>query len=65
MRARCPRDPKHKEFITTAHVVEEWLVDEEGNWLETLGSLETAHPPHVENCWSCAICSEAAEVTSD
>ena len=65
MRARCPKDPAHKEFITTAHVVEEWVVDEEGNWIETLQSLETAHPPHKDNCWSCAECGEEAKVTDD
>ena len=61
MKAICPKDPDHKIFITTAHVMEEWLVDEKGNWIETLSSLETTHAPDFDNIWTCGICGTEAK----
>jgi len=63
MFARCPENPKHDRFVTVAHIVEEWVVDEGGNWIETLGSIETSVPPDSGNVWVCHICGETAEVT--
>jgi len=63
MKARCPKDPSHKRFITTAHVMEEWRVDSEGNWIETICCLQTDHGPDPDNTWTCAICGAEAEVT--
>jgi ribosomal protein S27E len=67
MLARCPNDPTHKRFVTVAHVTEDWVVDERGNFLqvsdETCG--ETTHGPHPENGWSCDICGAEAIVTDE
>jgi len=61
MKATCPNNPNHKRFITVAHVSEDWIVDEEGNWLETLQSLETVAKPNPGNSWTCAECKAEAK----
>jgi hypothetical protein len=63
MKAVCPNDPSHKTFITTAHVTQEWVVDDEGNFIKDLGVLETTHGPDPYNCWSCETCHADAVVT--
>ena len=63
MKATCPNNPTHKEFSTTAHVMQDWKVDEDGEFLEVIdGSLETTHKPHPQNCWTCHECGAEAVV---
>jgi hypothetical protein len=62
MKAICPNNENHKKFNTTAHVVQEWVVDESGNFLEELSTLETTHPPTIDNVWYCSECGAEAEV---
>ena len=65
MKATCPKNKKHKKFITTAHVMQEWIVDEKGNFIEVRDggeSLEITSDPHPANVWTCAICGEEATV---
>jgi len=56
MKARCPKNPEHKEFHTNATVSETWLVDESGNWQDTTssGDGEVIDPPSSGNMWECA-----------
>ena len=64
MKAVCPNDPKHKRFYTGVHMSETWIVDPEGNWLETADDPgETVAGPHPDNTWQCQICGADAEVT--
>lgn len=65
MKAICPNNPNHKKFVTSAHVVEEWVVDESGNFVEVLSTLETAHGPNPDNLWFCYECGTDAEVLLD
>jgi hypothetical protein len=62
MKAECPNKCKVKRFVTTAHVVEDWEVDEEGNWESTLGNSETTHGPNPHNTWTCLECGAEATV---
>lgn len=62
LKATCRGNPNHKKFITTAHVMEEWIVDERGNWLETKQCLETTNGPNDHNTWTCAECGSDAAV---
>ena len=62
MNARCPADPTHKTFITVAHVSEDWLVDEDGNWIKTVAQGEVTQKPQPGNVWTCATCQTEAEV---
>lgn len=61
--AVCPKNSRHKKFVTVAHVMEEWLVDEHGNYTETTESLQTSFPPDPGNIWTCAECGSQAMVT--
>jgi hypothetical protein len=63
LHARCPKDPSHRTFLTTAHVMEEWLVDENGRFIEAEQTLETTRRPHPDNIWTCATCGHEAVVT--
>jgi hypothetical protein len=65
MRARCPKDSRHLRFLTTAHVMEEWKVDEHGNFLEKTETLQVDHGPDLGNLWTCAECGEEAIVSCE
>ncbi|MDA1674754.1 hypothetical protein [Bacillus cereus group sp. TH152-1LC] len=63
MKAVCPKNKNHKEFITTAHVVQEWKVDAEGDWLKTVDNcVQVTHKPNRDDVWTCAVCGAEAEV---
>jgi hypothetical protein len=62
MRAFCPNNAEHKRFVTTAHILEEWVVDEAGNWIKTEQALEITHGPDPYNTWVCYECGEPATV---
>ena len=53
---RCPKCG-HKTFYVTAHVVQDWKVDENGTYLETMDDcIEVTHYPDDIDIWSCANC---------
>jgi hypothetical protein len=64
MKARCPNDPEHKRFVTVAHVTQEWIVDEHGEYLSRFegGESETVHGPDPGNTWQCVECGAEAKV---
>lgn len=63
LKAICPKDENHNEFITVAHVMQDWKVDSEGNWLDTIDeSVEVSFKPNPDNIWTCAICGTEANV---
>ena len=64
MKARCPNSPEHKTFVTVAHVTEDWLVDESGEFLDVAdGSTgEVTHGPNPDNLWTCVKCGAEATV---
>jgi len=62
MRATCPKNPEHKRFSTVAHVMEEWEVDAEGNFVRVIESLQTDHGPDAGNTWACLECGAEAKV---
>lgn len=61
--ATCPKDPTHKRFETTAHVMQEWVVDEHGSFISVARDLQTDHGPDPDNIWNCATCGAEATVT--
>lgn len=63
MKATCPTDPAHQEFITVAHVMEEWKVDSAGNFLERTDTLQTSSGPDPGNIWTCVTCNAQATVS--
>ena len=62
MKATCPKDPTHKRFKTVAHEMHEWLVNEEGDFIEDIECLEVSHDPDIGNIWTCAECGAEAKV---
>lgn len=66
MKAICPNNIEHKQFVTTAHVCQDWVVDENGNFLEEEnGCVEVTHGPDVDNIWTCKICGAEAVIEKD
>lgn len=60
MRATCPNNKDHKKFITSAIVIEDWVVDENGNFSELGGESQVMKAPSIYNDWICADCGERA-----
>jgi hypothetical protein len=57
IKATCPTDPTHNEFITTAHIMQDWRVDEHGNFIDIhTDCLEVSHEPDIGNVWTCSVC---------
>lgn len=65
LKARCPNDSEHKEFVTVAHVSEDWIVDDQGNFIQNLGSIEIVAGPCKGNTWTCRKCNAEAVVTDE
>jgi len=61
MKAICPNSPNHKRFSTVAHVMEDWEVDENGNFVAVIESLQTDHGPDPGNVWTCLECGAENE----
>ena len=51
-------------FITVAHVTEDWIVDANGNFIETHHNncSEVVAKPNSENTWQCLLCGAEAKV---
>lgn len=64
MRTVCPRDAGHERFSTAAHVMEHWIVDRAGNFLEvdSAETSQTTHGPDIGNIWICVECGAEAKV---
>lgn len=68
MKAICPKNPKHKKFVTTAHIMQEWVVDQEGEFIKVGKGgecLEVTEQPDPDNLWTCHACGAEAVVTED
>jgi len=53
---RCPKCG-NKRFVVTPHVVQEWLVDDDGIFLRELSScIEVAHSADDDDIWECYEC---------
>jgi len=59
--ARCPKSDDHKEFVTVAHVSEDWKVDECGNFIEVVDQGEVVANVSTDNIWTCVTCGAEAE----
>lgn len=53
---RCP-ECGGKEFNVFAHVVQDWLVGENGEFISCTNScVSVAHYPDDEDLWECDVC---------
>lgn len=61
----CPKCG-HDQFTTTAHVVQTWLVDKFGNFIDEVSSCdEVTHNPDDGNTWYCEKCGAEAILESE
>ncbi len=57
---RCPRCGA-QTFCVTAHVTQDWVVDENGDFLQSLNDcLEVTHFPDDDDIWDCNNCGYSA-----
>ena len=50
-----------RKFETTAHVMQSWEVDEDGNYISVLDEcLQVTHKPDDGNIWTCMKCGTEA-----
>lgn len=50
-----------KEFVTTAHIMQDWKVNNSGEWLETVTDcVQIVHAPDPDNIWTCCRCGAEA-----
>lgn len=55
-----------KTFHATAHVTQDWEIDECGNWIKDLDSCgEVTHRPNDDDVWTCANCGEEAVIVHE
>lgn len=64
MKIICPYDSTHKKFLAVAHVAEEWVIDDKGNFLECVKTVETTHKPSYGDRFVCLDCEEETEAFS-
>lgn len=58
---KCPKCG-HEEFIVSAHVVQDWLVDKYGTFeKEICACTDVAHFPDDDDLWTCDKCGYEAE----
>lgn len=61
---RCPKCG-NEEFLVSAHVVQDWKVDKNGNFIEEMNSCqEVTHQPNDEDIWTCSKCGCSNEGTA-
>lgn len=55
-----------KVFHATAHVTQDWEVDEWGTHSKTLNEcVEVTHSPDDDDVWTCAVCGEEAVIDAE
>jgi TPP-dependent indolepyruvate ferredoxin oxidoreductase alpha subunit len=65
MNVKCPKSKRHKRFVTTAHEVHDWVLDENGEFVKDLGCSEMSADPDINNIWTCHVCGAQAIVTEE
>lgn len=59
--AVCPQNPAHDRFLTTAHVMQEWEVEPNGEFTKvTEDCLQVTARPDQGNIWTCVECGAQA-----
>ena len=57
---KCPKCGG-KKFSTTAHVCQDWMIDEDAEFIETISEcIQVTHKPDEDNLWSCLECDYEA-----
>ncbi len=63
LRATCPNNPKHEEFVVVLYVPQKWIVARDGFLLGQDDYIESdPQPPTVDDVWVCWRCGDRAKV---
>ena len=63
MKIKCPQNTMHKSFSVSAHIAQEWEVDEKGEFKSVLTEcLDTVHRPDSNDLYTCNECGTEAIV---
>lgn len=66
MKAICPNNREHKEFISSTLIIEDWKVDSEGNYISTTDRcIALGYNEDEEEVWKCATCGSWAIMRGD
>lgn len=63
MKAVCPNDRSHNQFITFVQANVDWVVNQYGEFIHELDIVEYIDGPKKENIWTCNICGSQAIIT--
>lgn len=58
----CPVCGNTESFTTSAHVVQTWKVDGNGNFLKAISTDDTMYGPDDGNIWTCTKCGADAVI---
>ena len=59
----CPKSKRHKRFLVTAHIVQEWVVNQNAEFQEVSDDcLEVTHRPDKDDRFICRTCGTEAKV---
>jgi hypothetical protein len=63
LKVTCPKNSKHDRFETTAHVTQDWIVDNTGEFVRvSRACVQTDHGPMKGNIFTCCQCGWEAIV---
>lgn len=62
MKITCPKNKKHNKFVTTAHEMHDWVIDDRGAFIEDLGLVQVTHGPTIGNIFTCKKCGSEVKV---
>jgi hypothetical protein len=64
MQIKCPKDNRHNKFVGAAHVTQDWILDSDGNYYETIYDepVVVLHSPDADDVITCYECGTEAKV---
>ena len=62
-KAICTNNREHKNFIATAIVYQDWIVDEAGSFIEVQNECSQVYiKPEMGQEWTCSDCGAVAKI---
>ena len=62
LKITCPNNKKHNRFMTTAHVTQDWIVNENGDYVKVLNEcVQVDKLPEYGNLFTC-ICKTKGQI---
>lgn len=63
---KCPYCGNKEKFVVSAHIIEDWVVDRHGEFIEVdKECVDVAHYPDDDDIWYCIECGEEAIVVEE